>query len=182
MKNKLLLLCSLATALSAMTAGAFNITVDSLGNPLNGTGVANKSQYGSGNSNPTSDLNFLLNQISLWNGSPNVPEVPSLLDSQLGPPRVGASYDITGNSYTALPGWQYVVFHFGNGQAGGSPGGYYQAWYLGGNGGTFTVPSVGGKPVGGFSSARYVPDGGSTVMLLGAALGVIAAARRKFGV
>jgi hypothetical protein len=128
-------------------------------------------------------LNFLLQQISLWNGSPNVPEVPSLLDPQLPPPTVGASIEgLSGNSYTALPGWNYVVFHFGNGQAGGSPGGWYQAWWLGGNGGTFNVPSVYGSPVGGFSSARYVPDGGSTVMLLGAALSVIAVARRKFGV
>ena len=35
--------------------------------------------------------------------------------------------------------------------------------------------------VGGISSFRYVPDGGSTVMVLGVALSVIAAARRKFG-
>ena len=178
-----------------MTARAIpiNITVDVLGNPLNATngvkgtdGVANSSQYGSGNNNPTSDLNFLQNQISLWNGSPNVPEVPSLLYPQLPPPTVGANVDLSGNSgnsYNALPGWSYVVFHFGAGNAGGhgvSPGGWYQAWYLAGNEGTFTVPSVGGERVGGFSSARYVPDGGSTVMLLGAALGVIAAAQRKF--
>ena len=69
-------------------------------------------------------------------------------------------------------------------QAWVSPGGWWQAFYLGGIGAMFNVPSVGGKPVGDFSSARLynrVPDGGSTVMLLGAALGVIAAARRKFG-
>jgi hypothetical protein len=186
MKSKLLL-SLLATALSAITAGAIpiNITVDSLGNPLNGTGVANSSQYGSGNSNPTSDLNFLQNQISLWNGSPNVPEVP-LLDIQPGPPSVGANIEgLSGNSYTTLPGWSYVVFHFGAGPAGGggvSPGGWYQAWYLGGEEWKFYVPSVGGERVGEFSSARYVPDGGTTVMLLGAALGVIAVARRKFGV
>jgi hypothetical protein len=81
--------------------------------------------------------------------------------------------NLTGSSYNVLPGYQYVVLKFG-----GSGGGYWQAYYLGGAGGTITAPSG----VGALSSARYVPDGGSTVMLLGVALGVIAAARRKFGV
>jgi hypothetical protein len=57
---------------------------------------------------------------------------------------------------------------------------------LAGVGGTFNVPSVGGESVGGFSSARFynphssVPDGGTTILLLGTAFSVIAVARRKF--
>ncbi len=84
--------------------------------------------------------------------------------------------------YNAVAGFDYVVFHFG-----GSRGGWWQAFYLDGDGGTFNLPIVGGNPVGGFSSARYynphssVPDGGTTVMLLGTAFGVIAVARRKIG-
>ena len=85
--------------------------------------------------------------------------------------------------------YDYLVFHFGAGPAGGggiSPGGWWQAFYLAGVGGTFSVPSVGGESVGGFSSARFynphssVPDGGTTILLLGTAFSVIAVARRKF--
>ena len=75
--------------------------------------------------------------------------------------------------YDTLLGLQYVVLHWG-----GAGGGSYQAYYLGGEGGKVYAPTG----AGGLSSARYVPDGGTTVLLLGAALGMIAVARRKFGV
>jgi VPDSG-CTERM motif len=174
MKGKLLLVSSLATVLAAMTAWAvpLNITVDQYGNLLNGpAGYATKSQYGQTGNSPTNDLNFLLQEIKGWNNK---------YDPDLGPAFGVANYEgLTGitSSYTALAGYDYVVLHWGNGGT-GNPGGVYQAYYLGGQGGVITAPSG----VGGLSSARYVPDGGSTVMLLGAVLSVIAVARRKYGV
>jgi hypothetical protein len=118
-------------------------------------GLGSRLSRSNGNS-PTNDVNFLLNEISLWNGTH---------DPDLDPFRnVAANYEgLTGTgSYTALSGYEYVVLHWGNGGT-GNPGGVYQAYYLGGRGGVLQAP--GG--VGGLGSARYVPDGGSTVMLLG---------------
>jgi hypothetical protein len=77
--------------------------------------------------------------------------------------------------YDASAGYDYVVFHFGAGPA-GSPGGWWQAFYLGGLEGSFSVPTVGGRSVGGFSSAYFcnaVPEIGSTALLLGTGLLVV---------
>ena len=148
MKNRLLLVSSLATALSAMTAGAIpvNITAGGLAPILP-------------NNNPDSNVNFLKQQISLWDPDPNL---------SIGSQGVALRVEnLTGTTYNILPGYQYVVLKVGNN---------WQAYYLGGAGGTVTSPNGNG-----FSTASYVPDGGSTVMLLGAALSVIAVARRKFG-
>ncbi len=153
MKSKLLL-ALLATALSAMTAGAIPLNITSGG--LDPNAFAPMSP----NNAPASNVNFLKEQIKLWNPDPNL---------SIGSQGVALNVEnLTGTTYTILPGYQYVVLKFSNN---------WQAYYLGGYGGTVTSPN--GK---GFSSARYVPDGGSTVMLLGAALSVIALARRKFGV
>lgn len=186
-------LCTVAiTAISALTANAIpvNITVNAAGNLLNGSGVASSAQYETlhglspSNNNPDRNLAFLKAEISNWNGVND----PDLL-AAVGPAAFDAG-SLSGNSYTAPAGYQYVVFHFGAGRAGGggvSPGGWWQAWYLGGSGGTFNVPSVGGKNVGGFSSARFfnsekngkVPDGGATLWLLGGSMLLIQVLRRK---
>jgi hypothetical protein len=166
-----------------------NITVNTSGNLLNGSGVANSTQYATlhglspSNNNPDRNLAFLNALISNWNGV-NDPDLPLAV----GPVALDVG-SFSGNSYTAPLGYDYVVFHFGAGPAGGqqvSPGGWWQAWYLGGGGGTFSVPQVGGKNVGGFSSARFfnrqpsrVPDGGATLTLLGAALLGLVALQRK---
>jgi VPDSG-CTERM motif len=173
----------LALALSAIAAYAIptNITVSSTGTLLNGSGVANKTQYGQQNNNPTRNLNFLNTEIGFWNPNPT----PDLLAAN-GPVALNVESIGDTSSYNAVAGYDYVVFRFRNGPAGGSPDGWWQAWYLGGLGGLFTVPTVGGASVGGFSSARYynphvsVPDGGATLMLLGTAFGLIAAAQRRF--
>lgn len=177
--------------LTSITANAvpINITVNGGGSLLNGSGVANSSQYAAlhglspSNNNPDRNLAFLNALIGNYNGvfDPDLPAAvgPVALD-------VGS---ISNGSYTAPAGYDYVVFHFGAGQAGGqgvSPGGWWQAWYLGGFGATFGVPSVNGKSVGGFSSARFfnaprtqVPDGGATLFLLGASMLLMQVLRRK---
>jgi hypothetical protein len=169
-----IVLSALGTPLA--TAVPVNITVDD---------IANKTQYGQQNNNPSSNLAFLESQILLWNL--NNPELPSEnLQLALN------QENLSGSLYNAPAGYDYVVFHFGAGRAGGrgvSPGGWWQAFYLNDEVGQFTVPSVGGEPVGGFSSARLynatvpsVPDGGSTAMLLGLAISGITLAWRKLGV
>jgi VPDSG-CTERM motif len=170
--------CGFALVLSAIVASAIpiNITVDSNGDLLNTSGVASKSQYSQKNNNSTSNLDFLNQEIDRWNNyNPDLP-----LSSPL-----ALSVDSIGDTqtYNTLAGYDYVVFHFGNGSA-GSPGGWWQAVYLGGQSDLFTTPAVNGQSVGGFSSARYfgasqVPDGGATLVLLGAALGIVEIARRR---
>lgn len=143
------------------SAAAINVTVDSSGNLLNGSGVANNTQYGQGNNNPSSNLAFLTAELANWNGSngsdPDL-AVPTAL--AFGVDSIGDT-----SSYTALNGYDYVVFHFGAGKAGGkgvSPGGWWSAWFLDGLGGVFNLPQVGGDNVGGFSSARYFNGEGCT--------------------
>lgn len=170
------------------SAAAVNITVDSSGNLLNGAGVANSTQYGQGNNNPGSNFAFLQAELVNWNGvnNPDLPAAVYAISSDNEDDLSDAS------SFTALQGYDYVVFHFGAGPAGGgqvSPGGWWSAWFLDGLGGTFSKPKVGGKNVGGFSSARYfngttpppppeVPLPG-TLGLLGLGLVGLGAVRRR---
>jgi hypothetical protein len=170
--------CFAALCGTVAIANPVNITVDSAGALLNGTGIADKTQYGYGNNNPSSNLGFLNVKIGYWNGTGALPTLPY-------PASIGSGLDLgslSGNSYTSVAGYDYVVFHFGAGNA-GSSGGYWAAYYLGGEGGdVFSVPTVNGKSVGGFSSARYfvpVPDGGATIILLGLGLAAIAFASRR---
>jgi hypothetical protein len=87
-------------------AVAINITVDSTGALLNGTGVANKTEYGQGNNNPTSNLSFLNKEIGFWNGAFN-PDLAAAVT-----PVALNDENFTGSSYIADAGYNYVVFHF----------------------------------------------------------------------
>ena len=174
-------LAALLFAAGSASAVPINITVDASGNLLNGIGLANKVEYGQGNNNPSSNLAFLNAAIGNWNG---VPLSPLMLAA--GSYEVGPSDDNLGDvsSYTGALGYQYVVFHWGAGNAGGN--GWWAAYYLGGDSISFNVlPQVGGQNVGGFSSARYfgqvreVPDGGATIALLGFALVGVDQLRRR---
>jgi len=161
MKNTLLA-CFLATALSALTTRATVSNITPTGDQL-----LDKSEYSrlSGENN-----NSLAGNLNLLN---------SLIDPDQA--SVGAKYDVNNlTSFTSLPGWHYAVLHFG-----GQGGGYWQVWDLQGYGGEIftSLPfTSSGQRVGALSSVSYIPDGGSTLMLLGAALSVIAVARRKFGI
>lgn len=180
-----------AATLAAMSASAVpvNITVNSLGLPLNGNGTADADQYGQVDASSVSELSFLNHQISLWNAvyDPDLPVAGGSLAFDDG--------TVSGISYTALSGFDYAVFHFEQGSSqtaggGGSLSGLWQAWSLNGAGGSFMVPIVSGQPFGSFASARYynrqnsslpsVPDAGGTFALLGIALGAIETLRRKF--
>lgn len=185
MKN-VVAIASVVLGLCTVSANALNITVDAAGNLMHTTGIADSTQYGMGNNNPGSNLSFLNNMIGNWNANNN-PDLPSAI----GPVALNIDEieddDYVG-SYAAASGYDYVVFHFGAGKAGGhgrSEGGFWQALYLGGSGGNFSVPvDQLGRSVGGFSSARYfnkhgVPDAGSTLALFGLALTGFAFVSRK---
>lgn len=192
-KNKAMkrfLLCalghlSLVWAPLAANAVPINITVDASGNLYHGSGIASSSEYaalqglGSSNNAPEANLAFLNAVIANWNAAKD-PDLPAAVE-----PLMSDVTSFTGNSYTALAGYQYVVLHFGAGKAGGgqvSPGGWWQVWDLNGEGGVFALPTVNENNVGGFSSARYynsvpsgssVPDNGATLLLLGGSLGLL---------
>lgn len=139
---------------------------------------------GVSNNDPATNLAFLEALIGNWNGSSQVPTLPSAGGVALN------QDSISGSNYTTLSGYDYVVFHFGNGGQ-GSPGGWYQAYYLDGVGGdVLGLPTnANGGAVGGFSSARYfgltstnsVPEGGASVALLGLALAGLGLARSFLG-
>jgi hypothetical protein len=95
-----------------------------------------------------------------------------------------------------LTGYKYAVLHYGKGKGGAGQGGGVVAFYLNGTIGDYTFPSNGAGPngKGGLSFVRLyggqngttpppnsVPEGGSTIALLGMTLLGVGALRRKFG-
>ena len=99
--------------------------------------------------------------------------------------------NLSGNQSLTLTLGEYLVVHYGRGSGGQTPGGSWEFFQVFNNG-MVTVPGKGNGPTnpdqyghGGISSIRgfvgptgTVPDGGTTVMLLGAALGSLGMARR----
>ena len=81
-------------------------------------------------------LVFLNKEIGLWNGAFN----PDLTSREQSPLRLMSTVSATHHRIMLSPATTYVVFHFGNGAAGGSPGGWWQAWNLDGLGGIIHRP------------------------------------------
>jgi hypothetical protein len=76
--------------------------------------------------------------------------------------------------------YDYLFAHYG-----GPGGGFAEVWYVGNVSGTITIPAIGlGHGLSGWAlftgPSGVVPEGGATVMLLGAALAAIGVARRFF--
>ena len=74
--------------------------------------------------------------------------------------------------------FDYLFTHYG-----GPGGGFAEVWYVGNLSGKISIPSIGfGHGLSGWAlftaPGGAVPDGGTTVMLLGAALGVLGVVRR----
>lgn len=218
-------LALLALAASMLTSSAVvlpgtNITVDENGFYLqngapppagDGNGansLASKAFYDSFNPEPgnanskASNLKLLEGVIANWNNADLYDDVPLATSAADLPDDIG---NIGGlGSFTAIAGYDYVVFHFGGGPAaahGQEPGagdpdedGWWSVWYLGGQSKFFGAVPQEGIPfenpenVGGFSSARYfngrtppdarVPDGGATITSLGVALFGLGCLRR----
>jgi hypothetical protein len=187
MKNRLSLilslcffaLCSIANAIPIYQLPGTKDSVTGLSGdvPKNGTGG------GGGNENANNDASNLFRLTSILSGLKN-PALPT--------PMLAGALDLGSNVVGdgGLVGFDYAVLHYGSGK-GGTPGGGVEFFALNGNS-KYTFPDTGTGPNGngGFSSltlfkgdhSKTVPDGGSTVMLFGAALGLIAVARRKLRV
>ncbi len=76
--------------------------------------------------------------------------------------------------------YSYLFAHYG-----GPGGGFAEVWYVGDLSGTISIPATGlGHGLSGWAlftaPGGAVPDGGTTVMLLGAALSVLGVVRRFF--
>lgn len=185
-------------------AAVMNVTVNGTGSFLqNGTepngalSLASKTFYSgfqspaSTSNNRDTNFNFLRGVVANWNAN----RLP-LLGT---PVNTGATPADNGNigggsSFTTASGYDYVVFHFGNGPAGAGgqnddENGWWAAWYLGGASATFSIPQEGDplQNVGGFSSANYfngggtprkVPDVGSTFLAFGIGLLGLGGVRR----
>lgn len=106
---------SLAATLCVLSAGranVINITVDSSGALRNGVGVATKTEYGQGTNDADANLAFLNTELGYYNNLFN-PDLPAAV----GP--VGAAFNSLngGSSYTSIGGYDYVVIHYGTGEA-----------------------------------------------------------------
>lgn len=185
--NKLLKLAvpALATAAllafsSVATATPFQIPGPNQDISKNGTGILG------GNSNNAANNLF---RLQTYGVDPYNLANPG---SPLPTPLLAGSLDLASNDQSAansLSGFDYAVLHYGVGPGGIGGGGGVAFYYL--NGMTsFLFPATGLGPNGngGFSTLtlftstngapRGVPDGGMTVMLLGAALAGLGTMRR----
>jgi hypothetical protein len=163
-----ILIAALASGLS-LTAKA-DLILSPFGDiPKNGTGI------GGGNANTLADNFFRLQNYIADNPAFGSLGTPILAGAE----RVSTPLD----EPVDLTGFCYAVVHYGVGP-GGTPGGGTAFFQITNDLDTFPQSGSGPNGFGGISSVDLfqsipgVPDGGLTVMLLGAALGALGIARR----
>ena len=161
------LIAALASGLT-LTAKADLILSEFGDIPKNGTGI------GGGNSDNQANQFFRLQNYIVAHPTFGI----------FGPATdVGAEEVSNINEPVDLTGFSYAVVHYGSGP-GGTPGGGVAFFQITNNLDTFPQSGEGPNGFGGisrvdlFASTPGVPDGGATVMLLGAALGALGIARR----
>ncbi len=146
-------------------------------NPITGAPASDVDKGLLGNNSPTTNFNFLLGQISLYN---------SFNNASLQNPTFNGFFDGSSNT-VSLTGFDYAVIHYGKGPGGQGQGGGVEFFYLNGMTGNFTFAAngLGQNGFGGFSSIRLfsgngasVPEGGATALLLGVAALGLATTRR----
>ena len=162
------LIAALASGL-ALTAKADLILSEFGDIPKNGTGI------GGGNSNNQANNFFRLQNYIVAHPTFGSLGTPILDGAERLETNLGEPVDLTG--------FCYAVVHYGAGP-GGTPGGGIAFFQITNNLDTFPQSGSGPNGFGGISSVDLfactpgVPDGGATVMLLGAALGALGIARR----
>ena len=169
--NKLKYLTAIATVLCALTLSAkADLILSSFGDiPKNGTGI-----NGGNSDNQVNNFFRLQNYIA---ANPTF--------GSLGTPTLAGAEQVSSplDEPVDLTGFSYAVAHYGAGP-GGTPGGGVAFFQITNNSDTFPQSGSGPNGFGGisrvdlFASVPGVPDGGATVMLLGAALGALGMARR----
>lgn len=139
--------------------------------------------FGSGNGDW---FDFLVSDVTTYNNN-----IPASLP---GPVAANANGDpfftAEGSppSMVNVTGYTYALLHYGKGSGGEGKGGGLQVWYLDGLDGTwdFSGNTLGPNGNGGLSFVRLykggtsVPDGGSTLLLLGSILLVFFGVRSRF--
>ena len=181
MKLKSFLALIVALGFSANLASAITMQIPGVGQdiPKNGTGA------GGGNGASAAD-NFA-RLVSVVGSNPGLPT-----------PLSAGSVNIDSNVVTGnqLLGFEYAVLHYGVGSGGAQgTGGGVAIFYLADGVGNFTFPAngTGQNGFGGFSGGTLfnstaipgnvpgvtVPDGGSTIAMLGGALFLFGFLRRK---
>jgi hypothetical protein len=162
------LIAALASGL-AVTANA-DLILSPFGDiPKNGTGI------GGGNSNNQANNFFRLQNYIVANPTFGSLGTPTLDGAE----RVSTPLD----EPVDLTGFSYAVVHYGSGP-GGTPGGGTAFFQITNNLDTFPQSGSGPNGFGGISSVDLfasipgVPDGGATVMLLGAGLSALGIVRR----
>jgi hypothetical protein len=98
--------------------------------------------------------------------------------SLLGPATLALRGTLTTINFGTQGTYDYLFAHYG-----GSGGGFAEVWYVGNLNGSISIPATGlGHGLSGWAlftaPGGAVPDGGTTVMLLGAALGALGLVRR----
>ena len=98
--------------------------------------------------------------------------------SLLGPATLALRGTLTTINFGTQGTYDYLFAHYG-----GPRGGFAEVWYVGNLNGSISIPSIGfGHGLSGWAlftaPVGAVPDSGTTVMLLGAALGALGLARR----
>ncbi len=145
--------------------------------PKNGTGTGGDNGMSAGD-----DFTRLDTVITLWNSLNPTDKLPT-------PDSNPATFDTVGTGSDALAGYDYAVVHYGAGSGGTQgTGGGVEIFYLNGDTGSYTFPANGSGPngYGGISGVVLyegdaVPDGGTAVLMLGAALTGLGLMRRRIG-
>jgi hypothetical protein len=191
---------SFLTRISIIVAGA---TAMALTTPLSAVPLGIDTSFGAVQpatpANDSSEVNFINNLRSISHVGQNAPSYPPLLDDGTFANTGANLYDrfdtvipagpeatTVGGMQGQSPGtinlgavgsWFYLLGKFGNTS---------YVWYVGHLGGEIDLPTTLGAG-GGLShyslynpATTSVPEGGTTVALLGLALGLLALARRKF--
>jgi hypothetical protein len=166
---------ALGLAVGSANADPINITVNAAGTAL----VSYVPFSDLGNNGDATVFTWLKTDVTAYNAleGASLP-TPTAMDSN-GTPFV--KLDRPPSTTITLGGYDYLVLHWG-GQVGA-----FQIYDVTGISGDFTVPSPGGPPtIGGLSSYAFygsggnpVPDGGTTLVLLGLALVGLSVFRRK---
>ena len=174
MKIRLTILSVLAAAMSAAVATPINVTVSG------GASVVAAPKSDLGDFGDATVLSWISSDIPAYNtlhstSLPGATGVGALIGQTGGTGGTSITLDVTG--YT------YLFLHWG-----GQDGGWAQLFYVGNSAGTFSFdnsaigqnPIVGGLSFFSFYGPNTVPDGGSTLLLLGSALSGLGMVVRRF--
>ncbi len=90
------------------------------------------------------------------------------------------SGDATAGTIDLDGGFLYLLAKYGNKKVPGTSNPAFYVWYVGGLSGDVSIPTSGLSHLTAYNPSTSVPDGGTTLLLLGTGLSALGLARRKF--